>query len=92
MPRKNELSEASEFEWRWFHTFKNGRIELQGVVEVILPNGDLRVRFFSWVTGDPTSRDVFLADSLQSRNMHFYKTQQDMCAAYLERKSYEPRP
>ncbi len=68
--------------WRWFHTFKDGALQYQGRVDVILPNGDLRVQLFSALTGEPNDYHVWKRDELPTFNMTFYESLDDMNEAF----------
>jgi hypothetical protein len=83
---------VSKSKWRCFHTFKSAELEHQGHVDVVLPNGDLRVQLFSFLTGEPISLEVWSRDSLAARSMVFYEDDKTMREAYDERRRLTDTP
>ena len=75
-------TEKRPADWRvglFFHTFENGKLQHQGVVQKEMPGGAFKIAFFSWFDGELNSSRVVPREWFG--DARFYETDEEMVAA-----------
>lgn len=75
---------------KWFHTFENGEIDLQGMIVGKVSDQQYLCQLFSWLTGYPTTQ-IFKNVSDMSEWQFFDSGENMMLAADMADKVRERR-
>jgi hypothetical protein len=74
------VSEVTEFEQTFFHTFEDGKISQQGrIIEEDMP-GLFLVQFFEWIMGEPSSEQLIYVSDMKA--WRWYASAEEMRDAY----------
>lgn len=69
----------------YFHTLSDGRVQHQGRVEAILPDGEHYLcTFMSWIDGDHYSTEIRHVSDMVRGEWRFFGTAAEMRNAYEE--------
>ena len=73
----------STLEGKWFHTLcSGGRVQQQGQVIGSLGHGFYVVRFFGWIVGDETKRQVVHVSDMRKGRWALYESDDQMRDSY----------